>query len=373
MIKSQWRGSRRGHILTGIWLLALIFLVVEVMYMVSGRAATHLASNTSAKYEMSSGSAMYVPGNRSAAKAINATNATNATIALGAYIDSAPDYPRFLDAYITEVGRSPAIVMWYQNWVDPQWSPFDPVRMNTVVDRGAVPMVTWEPWNPPNGVNQPQFALRTIVNGDHDAFIRSWATAAAAWGKPMFLRFGHEMNGDWYPWGVGINGNTPAEYVAAWRHIVTIFRQQHADNVSWVWSPNAAVPGRSMIPLSQFYPGDAYVNWVGLDGYNYGSTHGSEWRTAEQIFGASYHELTTVTAKPIMIAETASTEEGGDKAAWITNSLMEQIPAAMPKVRAVIWFDTNSDATWRIDSSPSALAAFREVAKSYLYSGHVVP
>lgn len=295
------------------------------------------------------------------------------TIALGAYIDSAPDYPQFLDAYVAEVGRSPAIVMWYQNWVSPSWSPFDPVRMNAVVKRGAVPMVTWEPWDPANGVNQPQFALRTIVDGSHDPFIRAWATAAAAWGKPMFLRFGHEMNGDWYPWCIGVNGNTPAEYIAAWRHIVTIFRQQRATNVSWVWSPNTMYPGKTMIPYSQIYPGDAYVSWVGLDGYNYGSTHGSGWRTAEQIFGASYRKLTTLTAKPLMIAETASTEQGGDKAAWISTSLMVQIPTTMPKVRAVIWFDANSDALWRIDSSPSALAAFRKVANSQRYSGHVVP
>ena len=117
-------------------------------------------------------------------------------------------------------------------------------------------------------------------------------------------------------WGPGVNGNTPEEFVAAWRHVVSVFRAVGATNVLWVWSPNVDCGGQC--PFDAFYPGDAWVDWVALDGYNYGPVDDVPWMSMAQIFGPSYDDLTALTTKPLMIAETASTEEGGDKAAWIT-------------------------------------------------------
>src|SRR5436853_485094 len=83
--------------------------------------------------------------------------------------------------------------------------------------------LAWLPWVTTGGVGRPAYALRAIAAGEHDAYVREWARAAAAWGGPLYLRFAHEMNGDWYPWSVGVNGNTSADYQAAWRHVVDIF------------------------------------------------------------------------------------------------------------------------------------------------------
>ncbi len=291
-----------------------------------------------------------------------------APLALGAYIFGAPQNAAQIDAFKNLVGATPAIVMWYEGWGSSAPSAFDPMSMNAVASRGAIPMVTWMPWDQTGGVDQPAFALRTIVAGSHDGYIRQWARDAAAWGKPMYLRFAHEMNGTWYPWSPGVNGNTSADYVAAWRHVHDIFQQEGATNVRWVWSPN--IVGSGAGPFTDMYPGDAYVDWVALDGYNWGPTQPySVWRSVADLFGYSYDVLTSITKKPVMIAETASTEVGGNKADWITQGLLTDVPARLPRVRAVIWFNENKEQDWRVDSSAASLSAFQQAARSATYQG----
>jgi hypothetical protein len=294
------------------------------------------------------------------------------TIALGAWVPGAPWDAAQLDAFATKIGRMPAVVQWYQGWVnpDPANTRFNPTLMNTITSRGAMPLLTWEPWDYTKGVNQPAFALRTIAAGDHDAFIHQWARDAAAWGQPFYLRFAHEMNGDWVSWGQGVNGNTSADYIAAWQHVVTIFRQEGATNVRWVWSPNIHYDG--LVPFTQLYPGDAWVDWVALDGYNWGTSQPwSNWQSFAQIFGSSYTMLTGMTSKPVMISETASAEQGGDKAGWITQGLLTDLQTTFPRVRALIWFseNTTSQADWRVDSSTASLTAFRAVAANPAFQG----
>jgi beta-mannanase len=289
------------------------------------------------------------------------------SIALGAQPEGAPWDPAKIDQFTNKVGTSPKIVMWYESWSD---TGFSAARMEAVTSRGGMPMMTWEPWNFRLGRDQSAYALRTIVRGDHDAYVRQWARDARAWGKPLYLRFAHEMNGNWYPWSPGVNGNTAAEYVAAWRHIHSIFQQEGATNVRWVWSPNVATG--SSTPFAEVYPGDAYVDWVALDGYNWGTTQSwSNWQSLASVFGPSYDALVKMTNKPMMIAETASAEAGGDKAAWIRQGLLSDLPTRFPRVRAVIWFDLNKETDWRVNSSPTALAAYKEVATSPTYQGRL--
>jgi beta-mannanase len=290
-------------------------------------------------------------------------------IALGAYVEGAPANPAILDTYTAAAGAAPAVVMWYQDWGTPGSRNFDPQSMNAVVARGAMPMVTWQPWGPPyKPSGQPQWALARITAGDYDAYVHQWAHDAAAWGKPMYLRFAHEMNGDWNTWSPGVNGNTPADYVAAWRHVHDIFLQESATNVRWVWSPNVVSTGD--LSILALYPGDAYVDWIALDGYNWGTSDaGKTWQDFAAIFGYSYDLLVAAINKPIMVAETGSSELGGDKAGWITQGLLTQLPARMPAVRALIWFDEDKETDWRIDSSAASLAAFRQVVQSPAYRG----
>ena len=231
-------------------------------------------------------------------------------LALGAYIDSAPEYPRFLDQFIARVKTPPAIVMWYQDWAYPDKSPFNLTNVNEVVGHGAMPFISWEPRDHVGGVNQPKFALRTIIGGVYDPFIQQWARDAAAWGRPLYVRFAHEMNGDWYSWSPGVNGNTSAEYVASWRHVVDIFRQEGAVNVRWVWSPTGLFERST--PLAEVYPGDDYVDWLGPNAYNWGtSREWTKWIDLTTVMGQTYDVLTRLTDKPMVIAEMAAAERGG--------------------------------------------------------------
>lgn len=280
---------------------------------------------------------------------------------LGVVIPWSADYLTELDAFSQKVGAAPKIVGSYRDWTI---DLINPTLMDGVIARGAIPQVTWEPWDPTLGTNQPAYALSTITNGVHDAYIRASAAAAAAYGKPFQLRFAPEMNGSWAPWEGTINGNTPAQYVAAWQHVVSIFRAAGAMNVTWVWAPNHGPTGT----IASYYPGDSWVDVLGIDGYNWGSA--DVWQTFTQVFGAAYDIVASLNAtKPVMITETGSNEAGGDKAAWITSAYLTEIPTRFPRVTGVIWFDVNKEVDWRIDSSSASLAAYQAVAASPSWGG----
>jgi beta-mannanase len=170
------------------------------------------------------------------------------------------------------------------------------------------------------------------------------------------LRFAHEMNGSWYPWSAGTNGNTARDYVAAWRHLHSVFTAQGVGNVSWNWSPN--VPSVGATPLSSLYPGDAHVDQVALDGYNWGTTRpGSTWTAFWDVFSSGVTELRGLTGKPLWIGEVASAEQGGDKAAWIEDMFSSLVQH--PEVRGFTWFDFAKETDWRIGSTTASMTAFR--------------
>lgn len=277
-------------------------------------------------------------------------------IALGAYTPGAPKDEAAIDAFADKIGRMPTVIGMHKAWGDnPYWASFEPEIIDILDRRGVMAYITWEPWVPGGGVDQPAYRLSNIARGDFDDYIDGWATAAAADGRPFYLSFAHEMNGTWYPWGADVNGNSPADYIAAWRHVHDRFTAAGADNVRWVWCPNVA--DGPYVPMSDPYPGDNYVDWVGMDGYNGG---GSQWRSFAEIFGASYATLTSMTDKPMVVGETASAEDGGDKALWIRDAFQTQLPLNFPRIRAVLWFNHDKERDWRVDSSPSSLQAFRE-------------
>jgi beta-mannanase len=230
---------------------------------------------------------------------------------------------------------------------------------------GITPIITWEPELSTGGI-----PLSQIAAGDYDGYITASAQLAAAWKGTVFIRFAHEMNLPGSLFGNGIAGQTPADYIAAWRHVVTIFRDNGATNVQWVWSPNVYCNGQC--PFTQFYPGDSYVNWVGLDGYNYGPSLNNPWTSLLNIFQGSYAAITALTKKPLMIAETASAETGGSKAAWITQGFLTDIPTYLPRVRAVVWFNRVKETDWRVNSSATSLAAWEAVVSSPLYAGNLL-
>lgn len=297
-----------------------------------------------------------------------ATSASGAVV-FGVYTQRLPrETGPALDGFALETGVKPQIAMYYQDW-KPDWSTalINPRIVGPAVARGATPMITWEPFLS-NGTAEEQkpYALGAIAAGADDAFIWRAANEAAAFGRPFFLRLAHEMNGDWSPWGV-TSGNTPALYVAMWRHVVSIFRAAGATNVRWVWSPN--VNGAAGVaPFQPYYPGDFWVDDVALDGYNWGPVKSSPWLSFAALFGPSYEALARMTSKPIMIGETGSTELGGNKALWIAG-IRKALAERMPKVRALIWFDLSKEADWTLDSSSASLRAFRGLAQAGMFSG----
>lgn len=299
---------------------------------------------------------------------IATANAAPTNVALGAYTYKLPWDFQDIDGLSTLVGQKQGIVHWFQDWATPTHMEFNPSYMNAAISRGAMPLVTWEPWKLDMGTNQPKYALKNIIKGEHDDYVRRWAEAAAAWGKPFLLRFAHEMNSDWTSWSPGVNGNTSSQFVAAWRRVHGIFRRAGATNAKWVWSPVAHYEGAT--PFKRVYPGNAYVDWVGISGYNWGDTRSwSRWQTFSEIFEKSYRIVGTITKKPIIIPEVACAESGGDKAAWIREAFLEEIPDKFPRIRAVAWFHANKENDWRVDSSPESLEAYKEVAASPSYQG----
>jgi mannan endo-1,4-beta-mannosidase len=262
----------------------------------------------------------------------------------GATFDGVPASLAPVQAYASQVGRKPNLLEFYLAWGDTLQTD----QTQAVWDDGQVPYLAWEPY---------KATMAQIASGSQDAYIRSTADAIRDLDLPVAISFGHEMNGAWYPWGT--EGTTPAEFVAAWRHIHDVFQNEGVSNVIWVWSPNIINPVPS-VQLKQYYPGDGYVDWVGVVGY-YALTGAHDF---EQLFGPTFTEVRAFTSKPFLLAETGS-EPSARKAAQITELL--RTVADTPDVIGFIWFDLDKETDWRVDSSPAALAAFQAGARNPQY------
>jgi len=271
----------------------------------------------------------------------------HARVAMGAYIEGADRNPNRVDRYTRLVGRRPVIVNIYKDWGA---SAFEHRQLQGLWRRGAVPMITWEPWGHP---------LRAIANGRYDRYVRASARSVAHWGKPVMVRFAHEMNGNWYPWG---NGASARAYKQAWRHVVSIFRREGANNAQWVWSPYAS----AQYSFVGRFPGKHWVDWLGLDGFNWGGSR--PWESFRRVFGGSYRAVQRLSPAPIVIAETGSGEAGGSKARWLAEALNRTLPH-MHRVRALVWYSAllNSLGDYRVNSSGSALRALRRALREPRY------
>ena len=228
-------------------------------------------------------------------------------------------------------------------------------------ENGSTLVITWMP----NG-----HTAQGIVDGDADDYIRDYAKGIKSYGEELWLRPLHEANGDWYDWGVGKAGagNTDANVAEAFRHIVNIFREENVTNVKWVWTTNASNQG-SGTTFTGNYPGDDYVDYISIDGYNWGKSQDwSNWQSFKQVFRASYKALENIN-KPLFIAEISSSELGGDKAAWITD-MFEQFKGEFSRVFAVMWFSQSKDyeGDWALNTSDAAVEAWKAGVASMLGS-----
>jgi hypothetical protein len=277
-----------------------------------------------------------------------------------------------------EAQKPLSLIQLFQPFADCSAAPcsfydFPTTPLEDIRSHGAIPVLSWSSQSIPSSLEEPEFQLSDVIEGRYDSYITRFAEQARDWGHPFFLRFDWEMNGDWFPWAEGVNGNNPGEYVAAWRHVHDIFTAAGATNVSWVWCPYVD-PGGSLTSVASEYPGDGYVDWTALDGYNWGTNPAAPkgWRSFDQLFSSTYEQITKSVApsKPMMIGEVGSSEQGGSKSAWITD-MLENLPTEYPKVRAILWFDKyDSGLDWPIETSPAATAAFANGIRSGLYVGN---
>ena len=224
---------------------------------------------------------------------------------------------------------------------------------NVAKDNGSTLVVTWMA----NGYN-----AQDLVDGKADEYIRDYAKGVKGYGEEIWLRPLHEANGDWYDWGVGKAGagNTDANVAEAFRHIVTIFKEEGVTNVKWVWTTNASNAGKGST-LTGNYPGDEYVDYISIDGYNWGKCQSwSSWQTFSQVFKKAYNALANID-KPLFIAEISSSELGGNKAEWITD-MFEHFATDFSRVFAVMWFSQSkedNEGDWALNTSQAAVDAWK--------------
>ena len=304
----------------------------------------------------------------------NGSQALDEALALPVLVDNDTDpssgvfFGIFREAALTDVvseatadlRRKPAAAMWFTRF----GSAFPESQIRFLAMQGMAAQVTWEPWGP----HDQAISLADINAGRWDAYIDEWGAAAARLDLPFMLRFGHEFNGDWYPWSLAQNGRQGSAYANAFRRVVTRLRAAGARRVQHVWCfNNDNKPAESWNDPRSAYPGDDVVDWIGIDGYNFGTSQSwSRWTAFRDIFAGSVALANGLSpSKPIVLAEMGCSETGGDKAAWITQMAADF--ARMPSVRAFTWFDIIKETSWSLTSSDASwLAAVRALREPHI-------
>ena len=268
---------------------------------------------------------------------------TNQASYLGVYEHGALSTYQPVAKFSKAAGQQPNLVGYYSGWGE----PFETSFAETATRHSAITIVQWDP---------TLVSVSKIAAGGYDSYLRSFADSVREFGRPVVIGFGHEMNAYWYSWGY--RHTSPSTFVAAWRHIVTVFRARHAENVTWLWTLQADEPGTG--PIASWWPGEKYVTWVGLDGYYY---YPSE--TFFSIFGKTIAEVRVFTGLPVLLSEVAVGPKAGQA---------RKIPDLFAGMRnygtlGLVWFDITQHngvyhQDWRIEDNQAAETAFRRDASA---------
>ena len=274
---------------------------------------------------------------------------------LGVYASNVPASYAQVDAFATATEVKPDVVMYFSSW----YTPFKASFAQAAVQHGAVPLIQIEPRTESKTGVTKAVSLAPIAAGKYDAYLSSFSAQVRSFGRPVILSFGHEMNGSWYPWGH--TKSSPASFIAAWRHVVTLFRELGAKNVTWLWTVNIIDLRHNRIPSpAPWWPGGAFVNWVGIDGYYFKKNY-----EFAPLFGPTIARIRGFTKDPILISETGAATDVGQPAK-IAN-LFQGIHDY--GLLGFVWFDSTDTTSFRIDNNPAARAAFRQGAKTYKWPG----
>lgn len=269
-----------------------------------------------------------------------------------------------------QLSAKSGIVGTFLSWHESSMSPRR--EANAVVNysrwansRGAVPMIDL---SPPKSVT-----LRSIVAGSQDSALRQYAEALHRWNHQFLFRLFPEMNGSWESYSPGVHGNTTAQFRAAWRHIVRLFRRYHATKVRFVWNVDKEL-NRPRVTLRSLWPGNQYVDWTGIDVFDReDKAHGTFPNpvTALRHTVADIHRLTH---KPIILAE-SGTVSSARKGSWIRELFSGTSKLG---VKAVVYFNevvhptASTTINWRLNSTQAALRASKQTLKgaAVAWPGH---
>ncbi|MGK2869301.1 MAG: glycoside hydrolase family 26 protein [Mycobacterium sp.] len=258
-----------------------------------------------------------------------------------------------IDAVTTLLDRVPQYLLWYQDFA----STPPGKELDAAGRLGAYPVITWEPWT---GADRGPDTMRRLASGALDEYVHEWITTLRDWQRPVYLRFAHEFNGDWYPWSPA-GGTPPDAYLSTWRRVHDICTDTAATNVQWMWCADAGGPHQKH--LLDWYPGDEFVDCFGVDGYNWGTSQpGTSWREAADILdNALAQTVGLADGRPVLISEAGCAESGGSKPNWII-SFVDYV-RRHPAVAGFIWFDHDKETDWRIGSTPQSAAAMRSALR----------
>ena len=308
---------------------------------------------------------------------------------LSAYIfqEDGRHYPSnalsLIDSFESLSNHEIGSVMWYPTFAD----NFPTKACRELINHNYIPHLTWELFFPDSvayntmPIDDNYDLMNQILNGIHDDYIEQFALDAKSLKSKIYIRFLHEFNGNWYLWSGNKNGaenGGPEKVVAVWKYIVDKFRSKGATNVKWVWNPHGPsidINQDAWNNIDKYWPGDNYVDWIGMDAYNWypKDPWGGKrpYRDFDNCFGELYKACQKLSEKPMMIAEFGSPEfeyDGTNKAAWITDAF-DQIKNNYPKIKLILWFHINKELDWRINSSSSSLKAYQKAIDDPYFVG----
>jgi beta-mannanase len=282
-----------------------------------------------------------------------------------------------IEAFETAVGKHQAIIASSSFWGE---QTFPTRNLEIIVRHDAIPLIYWSPWDRPYEQDHgpDRFSLDAILAGKWDAYIDAWAWQAKAFDRPLFVAWGLEMNGTWFPWsGYFCGGGKelarnlfagPERFKNAYRHVVDRVRAAGADKIIWVFHVNNySYPAEEWNQIKQYYPGDQYVDWLAMSAYGK-QFREDPWISATDALIYAYDDLCSVNAeKPMILAEWGIGEfpGSGDKASWITEAF-QTMKQRFPRLKAAVYWNErwqNEDGTYsnlRVTSSPKALEAYRD-------------
>jgi hypothetical protein len=297
-------------------IVAVVFAVAAVTFMGVRLASSHARHAAAVHASLPAGPASY----------------------LGVYEEGSPSGYQPIAHFAKAAGAQPNLIGYFSGWPEPFAASF----AQQIRSHDGVTLVQIDP---------TYASLQQVAAGAYDRYLRSYADSVRDFGHPVVIGFAHEMNAPWYPWGYG--HVPPATFVKAWRHIVTLFRSQGADNVTWLWTINADRSDTG--PVVAWWPGAGYVNWVGIDGYYYRPSD-----TFASVFGRTIDQVRAFTHEPVLLSETAVGPVTGQFAK------IRDLFAGMHRYRTLglVWFDIAQHQgiyhqDWRLEGNRLAEAAFR--------------